>query len=194
MSNTRIRTAGSSGIAAAAVPGGDQVMNLEDVAQYLRCSTEEAQAFLETNQLVGVELPSGPRYLQSDVFAAFLQVLTETRQLKSEAARSDEMQSLWVTWLNRVQALLTPAEQEVWVKLARNLMSRKLPPAEFFRRGVDERQNLVKAAGIDFKLREDYGNFHLGLEPSKASGVKPALTATRVGVPTTRPGSKPFGS
>ena len=196
MTSSKIRPAApaapASGVVAAVPPQPDRIMNLQDVADYLRCAPEEAQQFVTANHLIGVEFPSGLRYLQSDLFTAFTAQLLVARAKYAEQQKADELQNFWVKWLNSMQASLTPSEQDGWVKFARFLVTRKIPPADFFRRGKEEQQNMQRLSGIDFRLRDDYGTAHMGLEASKSSGVVPALPRSTAG-PITRTNQKPFG-
>lgn len=195
MTTNRFRTAGAGGSGEVPAPAGpmDAIFNLEDVAQYLRCSTDEARAFLAEHVVVGVEFPSGPRYLRGDVHAAFVSKLQATRVKLAEVSKADEIQANWMVWLNKVQGVLTPSEQDGWVKFARFLVSRRISPMEFFRRAAEDRQNLVRMSGVDFRLRDDYGNAHIGLDGAKGSGISPAVGLTRSVPSATKPGSKPFG-
>ncbi|MGH7143588.1 MAG: hypothetical protein ACREJ2_05560 [Planctomycetota bacterium] len=196
MSNSRIHSAvpgaKGSGIQPSPAAVDDRILSLADAAELLRCSDDEARQFIETNAIVGVDFPSGPRYLQSDLLVAFTASLRLARAQKQEALKLDEMQGLWVTWLNKLQSTLTPSEQDGWVKFARFLVARRLSPAEFFRRSPEERQNFVRLAAVDFRLRDDYGTAHLGLELSKGSGVQAALSGTTRSLPSSRSGPKPF--
>jgi hypothetical protein len=82
------------------------------------------------------------------------------------------------------------------VKFARYLVQKRIGPVDFFRRPAEERQNFVRLSGIDFRLRDDYGSAHVGLDGSAAALPTPSTsnTQTRAAIPgVPRPGSKPFG-